>query len=372
LDVNPPVTPDHPDLISIAMDGKELAVFHRNGMGPAKALHLILKTGLLDGIERTDDAASAAAKSYSVIRVPVNRKVLQPVRKVAKAKGATAPTTPQMASDISRILAELGVAPEERPIPVLNSHAKVLLDELVLIIEQRKSEDPTPATIKQIAFAEQLSVERGVALPEKRTKYNFSRFIDHALTLPIVSRQARRIEPAAPAFAAGRGADRIVPFPYSSGLVCLHDEKGSAAELGRGTHYSVFDCANRGSSAGRQRLAVVWDEDHDVRVLEVVERLRNKGLLSGVLFVGERKGGVTFILDPRVSVTRQNLAAIHRYSSTVGEDHWGVTVGFFDGKFKNSEAAHIVHHDPELVERYLKEIYDRWSLGQQYGDFEGP
>jgi hypothetical protein len=372
FDVEPPVAPVHPDFISVTQGGQEVAIFHRNGMGPAKALHLALKTGLLDGNEHTDEEASTLASRYDVVRIPLHQEVGFDVKKLPKTKGATAPTTAQMAADISRMLTYLQIAPELRPVPALNSQAKALLIELVQISEERKAEDPTPATSKQIEFAEKLSVERGVELPDKRTRYNLSRFIDHALTLPFIPRQAMRVEPPLSSSVAAGGADlRIFPAPYPSDLVCLHDEKGTSTKLGRGTHYSVFECPKSGSSAGCQRLAVIWDEDHDVRVLDVVDRLRSRGLLSDVLFVGERKGAVTFILDPHNSVTRQNLSAIHRYSSTVGQDHWEVTVGFFDGKFKNSEAAYIVHDDPELVRRYLVEIREKWDLGHRYGDGEG-
>jgi hypothetical protein len=42
---------------------------------------------------------------------------------------------------------------------------------------------------------------------------------------------------------------------------------------------------------------VIWDEDHDERVIGVVERMYFAGLLHPVLFVGERKGSLTVVLS---------------------------------------------------------------------------
>lgn len=73
--------------------------------------------------------------------------------------------------------------------------------------------------------------------------------------------------------------------------------------MGRGTHCSVFrvpewfDVIGRPVDKALQHdFAVLWDEDHDKRIIPVIERLYVNGLLFPVQFIGERKGVITAIL----------------------------------------------------------------------------
>ena len=60
------------------------------------------------------------------------------------------------------------------------------------------------------------------------------------------------------------------------------------------TLYSVLRVNVGGKRKSRWHdFAVLWDEDHDERVLEVVEALTRAKLIDRVLFIGESVGGVT-------------------------------------------------------------------------------
>ena len=90
---------------------------------------------------------------------------------------------------------------------------------------------------------------------------------------------------------------------YSHLLSCIYDEPEPIGHIGRGAHYSVFRCAESRdvswspvSPAQVHDFAVIWDEDHDTRVIAVAEALYAEGVLAPVQFIGERKGNLTVIL----------------------------------------------------------------------------
>src|SRR5689334_14900115 len=94
---------------------------------------------------------------------------------------------------------------------------------------------------------------------------------------------------------------------YSPFFQTLHDETAPAGTLGRGTHYSVLravvfhDAKSRPlKTAAYADFAIVWDEDHDTRVIEPVEILYRSGLLPAFPIIGERKGTLNAIVSDEV------------------------------------------------------------------------
>uniref|UniRef100_B0T9C1 Uncharacterized protein n=1 Tax=Caulobacter sp. (strain K31) TaxID=366602 RepID=B0T9C1_CAUSK len=165
---------------------------------------------------------------------------------------------------------------------------------------------------------------------------------------------------------------------YSTLFSCLHDEPHEYGRLGRGSHYSVFRSVEW-LDVVRARLerpeihdfAVIWDEDHDTRVIEAVERLYLAGLLSPVQFIGERKGNLTLVVAARfyfasdiADYQRQVQAAIAPLS-----DHWPVEIGMFDrsgakhAQWHQTDAMGLIAADDFRVNVYLANIDSLWSLG---------
>lgn len=76
---------------------------------------------------------------------------------------------------------------------------------------------------------------------------------------------------------------------YSALLACLYDEPEPVGHLGRGTHYSIFRTAEWRDVVldplpvpQIHDFAIIWDEDHDTRVIEAVEAIYMTGLLSPI------------------------------------------------------------------------------------------
>jgi len=152
---------------------------------------------------------------------------------------------------------------------------------------------------------------------------------------------------------------------YSPFFEVIHDEQKPVGFLGRGTHYSVFQypswVADSGSplSKPRQhRFSVVWDEDHDTRVIRVLERLYLAGALESVMFIGERKGMLTAVLFQSIAKTRrQELQATFESVASFDADTWTVEL------FSPGEASGIISDETGKVSTYLSNIENIWQLG---------
>ena len=174
-----------------------------------------------------------------------------------------------------------------------------------------------------------------------------------------------------------------VTAKYSTILTCIYDEPEGYGHLGRGTHYSVlrvpewFDVTGkRVEQALQHDFAVLWDEDHDDRIIPVLERLYVNGLLYPVQFVGERKGNIHVILASKFwySGTDADLKAymerFEKFSGEVEGDWWNTEFGMFDKALLNgtphqTDLVSIVNARPEKVDNYVRNIDNLWSIGSK-------
>lgn len=157
---------------------------------------------------------------------------------------------------------------------------------------------------------------------------------------------------------------------YSPLFHTLYDEKEPVGMLGRGTHYSVLSAVQwtdkRGISLRLpciQKFAVVWDEDHDIRVIDVIERAYMSGLIAPVLFIGERKACLSVVVDRETySQLQDNLdsysKAWQEICSNVGEDVWS-----FELMTVDDPDLGIIMASTDIVVTYLTNINNLWGLG---------
>lgn len=165
---------------------------------------------------------------------------------------------------------------------------------------------------------------------------------------------------------------------YSNFVSCIYDEPEPVGSLGRGTHYSIFRTAEwhdvlRYSLVVPQvhDFSVIWDEDHDTRVVQVIEKMYMKSLLSPVQFIGERKGMLTVIVAAKFyyGVDEASLTsykrAIEKEASEVNGDSWSVELGMFDRSETDhqTDVAGIINDREFKVKTYLRNIDFLWNLG---------
>jgi hypothetical protein len=173
--------------------------------------------------------------------------------------------------------------------------------------------------------------------------------------------------------------------PYSYLFSCLYDQLEPVGRLGRGAHYSVFRTTQwrdiNGDELKQARIhdfAVIWDEDHDTRVIRVAERLHMAGLLFPIAFIGERKGVLTVLFDhtagPAEVMTGpregEYLEEVGRIAADGDNDHWTFEYGYYHRPVVLEEgtsttAGGIINDVPEKVVPYLQAIDALWQVGEK-------
>ncbi len=116
---------------------------------------------------------------------------------------------------------------------------------------------------------------------------------------------------------------------------------------------------------------MIWDEDHDLRIITAIERLHSQSLLTHALFIGERKGTFTLLVDGsyygRITDYRKDLLRrqVARQVASIGGDHWQVAIGSFSPVGINDETImeSIIDADDSKIEAYLRRIGVKWCLG---------
>lgn len=161
---------------------------------------------------------------------------------------------------------------------------------------------------------------------------------------------------------------------YSHLFHTLHDEKEPYGTMGRGTHYSVFSAAQwfnydrkliDGGKANVQRFAIVWDEDHDDRVVSLAEKAYMAGIFAPVLFIGERKAHLSVVVaDEFYQIIQKDWASYNIAWADLASDVFG-DVWNFDQIVPMSHAADsgIIASHPGHVTTYLQNIHNLWNIG---------
>jgi hypothetical protein len=167
---------------------------------------------------------------------------------------------------------------------------------------------------------------------------------------------------------------------YAQAFKTLYDESAPIGTIGRGTHYSVLrahewhDVLLQPTTVAQVHdFAVIWDEDHDVRVISAIEAFYIKGLLAPIKFIGERKGALTVILSsdfywhakaPGLDDYRAKLQAT--LDSLKLGDYWPVEIGLFSNNPENrqySRSRAIINDSIDRVDIYLNNIDMLHALG---------
>jgi hypothetical protein len=151
---------------------------------------------------------------------------------------------------------------------------------------------------------------------------------------------------------------------YSDLFVTVFDEKEGIARLGRGAHVSVLRAVLWDASAGpfAHDVAIVWDEDHDERVVWVAEELFVRRLLAHVLFIGERKGGVAVVVDETISAVQHNRLCTELEAITQNDlpsDVWPSQV------VTMPQSGSLVQDEEARVLDYLRGVRALWQLGRK-------
>ena len=160
---------------------------------------------------------------------------------------------------------------------------------------------------------------------------------------------------------------------YSTLFSTLYDESKPVGKLGRGTHYSILRVAQpldllnkRQKQIQAQDLCVVWDEDHDTRVIEVVEELYLQNLLAPVIFIGERKGNITVLVHIDFW---ENESLLQKFDQQLGNiasnlnDPWAWSIESYRTPPWEQFQSELINDSSMKVKTYLDNISNLWDLG---------
>ncbi len=160
---------------------------------------------------------------------------------------------------------------------------------------------------------------------------------------------------------------------YSPFFETLYDQENEVGSFGRGTHYSVLRCLSRKGPGGQplpppavyQDFAVIWDEDHDDRVIAVIEDLYVADLLFPIHYIGERKGSLSVIVSDDF-MRQVGEGGRERFEERVGGisepegDSWSADV-----TGRSEAGSSIIAAQPDEIHTYLATIDLLWSLGSK-------
>ena len=149
---------------------------------------------------------------------------------------------------------------------------------------------------------------------------------------------------------------------YSDFFSTLYDETKASVSFGRGTHYSVMRAVVWDREPAFHDFAVIWDEDHDTRVIWVLEKMLASRLIDRALVVGERKGGITVLT--RGPVDPAYAQAVEDIAQSVPSDCFCANV---------EQMAHatgmLINAETKRVRRYVADIDALWNLGRKPARF---
>ena len=107
-------------------------------------------------------------------------------------------------------------------------------------------------------------------------------------------------------------------YSYSPYFKTILDTKAPTV-YGRGMHLSVLSYSQP-SKYGMHgaNVCVIWDEDHDNRVIKILDYLYKKDLLEGVCFISEKKGNLLILTS--------EVCNIEINTSKIIGDYWPVSI----------------------------------------------
>lgn len=117
----------------------------------------------------------------------------------------------------------------------------------------------------------------------------------------------------------------------------------------------------------KHTFALLWDEDHDTRVIRLLEQLHVHQLLAPVRFIGERKGGLNVLFDSATvkrwvpgATTTSYAERVAHFADYNEDDAWAGNVYPLES---DEGLGYLVQDGQEKVRTYLRNIENLWNLG---------
>jgi len=124
-------------------------------------------------------------------------------------------------------------------------------------------------------------------------------------------------------------------------------------------HYSVYRAVIYvGRSYCHHTFAVLWDADHDERILELIAEVMRRGFLHNYVLFGEHKGHVTAFMKPEtVDWPDPPNTLLESIAQDMPDDAWSAT------EYCLSQSLGLTWARDRGIDAYLRNIEERWPLG---------
>jgi len=117
-------------------------------------------------------------------------------------------------------------------------------------------------------------------------------------------------------------------------------------------------------------FAVLWDDDHDERIIFILERLYVCKLLQEVLAIGEHKGHVALLLGGDSVPVGYAHKIEHECIGAMPSDFWSVSVGSLGATAKPwGMGSFLVRAGGDSARDYLLGLRSLWQLGTKDASF---
>lgn len=163
---------------------------------------------------------------------------------------------------------------------------------------------------------------------------------------------------------------------YNSPLFhTCYNETHPIGRFGYGTHYSVLSAVQWMDKYKKQlqlpciqNFAIIWDEDHDERIIDVIERAYMSTMLAPLLFIGERKASLTAIVNNEFRELTQNdqtsyIRAWQDICNKVYENSRHSDSWVFELRTMDDPELKIIAEPRDKVVTYLQNIKNLWNIG---------
>lgn len=163
-------------------------------------------------------------------------------------------------------------------------------------------------------------------------------------------------------------------YKYSELFTTRYDQEHPVGHIGSGTHYSVlrastwFDnCKLPLREPKVHDFAIIWDKDHDKRVIDIVEHMYMKNLLAPALFVGESNGVLSVLVSPNFKESSDDNDFQAYVSSVVklAQNQYAPWTAEVSVLGETQSELQIIASSKEHADLYLKSINLLWDLGQK-------
>jgi hypothetical protein len=112
-------------------------------------------------------------------------------------------------------------------------------------------------------------------------------------------------------------------------------------------------------------FAIIWEKDHDERIIPAILRMYTNNLFGAAMIVGVRRGVLTYLIDNALlqQIDEQQITVFKNALTEQCQPHTGDKWSVEVASIQDPRTSQIIMDTPEKVRVYLENIHNLWNLG---------